>query len=170
VSVAPLTAVRFDKTGLSDLPNQTVRFFLFQAGASDSCPIRVATHFGDSAGESTISSTSSIKGENSGHNGSDLDKGNILKPTFNTLTEEGHKAFEAYRANLEELFLSRCEVTRQGIVLKNTTPIVFIKPEVISEVRPNPSPSLNDVQNMINFALERQAKSIDKLLCRLIEE
>ncbi len=42
-----------------------------------------------------------MKGENSGNNGSDLDKGNILKPTFNTMTEEGCKAFEAYHANLE---------------------------------------------------------------------
>jgi hypothetical protein len=54
---------------------------------------------------------SSMKGKNFGNNRSDLDKGNILKPTFDTLMEEGHKAFEAYRANLKELFLSRCEVT-----------------------------------------------------------
>jgi hypothetical protein len=52
-----------------------------------------------------------MKGGNSGHNGSDLDKGNILKPTFDTLMEEGLKAFDAYGANLEELFLARCEVT-----------------------------------------------------------
>jgi hypothetical protein len=50
--------------------------------------------------------------------------------------------------------------------LKDTTPIVFTKPEV----RPNPSPSLNDVQNIINSVLERQAKSTDELLRRLIEE
>jgi hypothetical protein len=109
----------------------------------------VATHFGDSTGELTTSSMSSMKSGNSGHNGSDLKKGNILKPTFDNLIEEGHKAFEAYRANLEELFLSRCEVTRQGTVLKDTTPIVVTKPEVISEVWPNPSPSLNDIQNII---------------------
>jgi hypothetical protein len=30
-----------------------------------------------------------MKGGNSGNNGSDLDKGNILKPTFDTLTEVG---------------------------------------------------------------------------------
>jgi hypothetical protein len=53
----------------------------------------------------------SMKGGNSSHNGCDLDKGNILKPSFDTLTEEGHKAFEAYRANLEELFLLCGEVT-----------------------------------------------------------
>jgi hypothetical protein len=88
----------------------------------------VAKHFGDSVRESTTSSMSSMKGGNSGHNGSDLDKGNILKPTFNTLTEEGRKAFEAYHANLEELFLSCCEVMRQGTVLKDTTPIVFAMP------------------------------------------
>jgi hypothetical protein len=65
----------------------------------------VATNFGDSTGESTTSSMSSMKGGNSGHNGCDLNKGNILKPTIDTLTEEGHKVFEVYRANLEELFL-----------------------------------------------------------------
>jgi hypothetical protein len=30
-----------------------------------------------------------MKGGNSSHNESDLDKGNILKPTFDTLMEEG---------------------------------------------------------------------------------
>jgi hypothetical protein len=70
----------------------------------------VVTHFSDSAGELITSSMSTMKGENFDHNGSDLDKGNILKPTFDTFTEEGRKAFEAYRTNLEELFLSRCEV------------------------------------------------------------
>jgi hypothetical protein len=111
-----------------------------------------------------------MKGGNSDNNGSDLDKGNILKPTFDTLMAEGRKAFEAYHANLEELFLSYCEVTWQGTVLKDTIPIIFNKPEVIPEVRPNPSPSLNDVQVMINSVLERQAKSTDELLRRLIEE
>jgi hypothetical protein len=99
-----------------------------------------------------------------------IDKGNILKPTFDTLTEEGHKAFEAYRANLEELFLSRCEVMWQGTVLLDTTPIVFNKPEVIPEVQPNTSSSHNDIQVVINSALERQAKSTDEQLRRLIEE
>jgi hypothetical protein len=41
-----------------------------------------------------------MKGGNSSHNGFDLDKGSILKPTFDTLAEEGRKAFKAYRANL----------------------------------------------------------------------
>jgi hypothetical protein len=53
-----------------------------------------------------------MKGENFGHNRSDLDKGNILKPTFDTLTEEDHKTFKAYRDNLEELFLSHYKVMR----------------------------------------------------------
>jgi hypothetical protein len=130
----------------------------------------VATHFGYSAGESTTSSTSSMKGGNSGTNGSDLDKNNILKPTFDTLTEEGRKAFEAYRADFNELFLSRCEVTRQGTIFWDTMPIVFNKTKVTPEVRPDPSPSRNDIQFMINSALERQAKSADELLHRLIEE
>jgi hypothetical protein len=37
-----------------------------------------------------------MKGENFGNNGSDPNKGNILKPTFDTLMEEGRKAFDAY--------------------------------------------------------------------------
>jgi hypothetical protein len=130
----------------------------------------MAAHFGDSTRESTTSSTLSMKGGNSGHNGSDLDKGNIRKPTFDTLMEEGRKAFEAYHANLEEVFLACCEMMRQGTALKDTTLIVFTKSKVMPEVRPNTSPSLNDVQNMINSALERQAKSTDELLRRLIEE
>jgi hypothetical protein len=84
--------------------------------------------------------------------------------------EEGRKAFEAYRTDLEELFLLCCDVMRQGTVLWDTTPIIFNKPEVIPEVWPDPWPSRNDIQSMINSALERQAKSTDKLLCWLIEE
>jgi hypothetical protein len=87
-----------------------------------------------------------------------------------TLAEEGRKVFEMYRNNLEELFLSCCEVTRHGTVLKDTTLIVFNKPEAIPEVQPNPSFSRNDIQFMIDSALERQAKSTDELLRRLIEE
>jgi hypothetical protein len=111
-----------------------------------------------------------MKGGNFGNNGSDLDKGNILKPTFDTLTEEGRKAFKVYHTNLQELFLSCCEVTRYVTVLKDTTPIIFNKPEVIPEVRPDPSPSHNDIQFVIDSVLERQANSTDKLLHRLTEE
>jgi negative regulator of genetic competence, sporulation and motility len=93
-----------------------------------------------------------------------------MKPTFDTLTEEGHKAFKAYRANLKELFLSHCEVMWQGTVLKDTMSIIIRKAEVTSEVQPNPSASLNDVKSMIDFASKRQAKSTDELLCRLIED
>jgi hypothetical protein len=75
-----------------------------------------------------------MKGGNSDHNGSNLDKGNILKPTFDTLTEEGCKAFEACHSNLEELFFSCCEVTRQGTILKDIMSIVFTKPEVMPMV------------------------------------
>jgi hypothetical protein len=52
-----------------------------------------------------------MNGGNSGINGSNLDKNYIIKSTFDTLTEEGRKAFKAYCAHLKELFLSRCEVT-----------------------------------------------------------
>jgi hypothetical protein len=49
---------------------------------------------------------SSMKGGNSGTNRSNLNKNNILKPTFDTLMEVGRMAFKAYCADLEELFLS----------------------------------------------------------------
>jgi hypothetical protein len=130
----------------------------------------VATHFGDSAGESTTSSTLSMKGGNSGTNGFNLDKNNIIKPTFDILMEEGHKAFKTYRVNFKELFLSRGEVTRQWTALRDTTLIIFNKTEVTLEVQPDPSPSRNDIQSIINSVLERQAKSTDELLRRLIEE
>jgi hypothetical protein len=157
--------------------NQTIRFAkpnslvcpILSKGFG-SCLFCVVTHFGNSARDSTTSSTSSMKGENSGNNGSDLDKSNILKSTFDTLTEEDHKAFESYLTDLRELFLSHCEVTRQGTVLQDTTLIVFNKPEVTPKVRPDLSPSHNDIQSMIHTALERQAKSTNELLRRLIEE
>jgi hypothetical protein len=72
----------------------------------------VQIYFGDSGGKLTTSHTLSMKGGNSDTNGFDLDKNNIIKPTLDTLTEEDRKAFEAYRTDLEELFLSRCEVMR----------------------------------------------------------
>jgi hypothetical protein len=111
-----------------------------------------------------------MKGGNSSNNGPDLDKNNIVKPTFNTLTEEGRKAFEAYCTDFEGLFLSCCEVTRHVTILWDTTLIIFDKPEVTPEVRPDPSPSHNDIQVIINYALERQAKSTDELLRKLVEE
>jgi hypothetical protein len=98
---------------------------------------------------------SSMKGGNSSTNGSDLDKSNILKHTFDTLMEYGRKAFEAYHIDFDVLFLWRCEVTRQGTVLRDITSIVFNKTEVTPEVRPDPLPSRNDIQSMINSALER---------------
>jgi hypothetical protein len=52
-----------------------------------------------------------MNGGNFGNNRSDIDKGNILKHTFDTLTEECRKAFQAYHTNLDELFLSRYELT-----------------------------------------------------------
>jgi hypothetical protein len=130
----------------------------------------VQTYFSDYARESTTSCTSSIKGGNSDINESDINKNNIIKTTFDTLTKEARKAFKAYHADLEELFLSRYEITRQGPILKDTTPIVIRKAEVTPEVWHNSLPSLNDVQSMINSMLERQVKSTDELLCRLIEE
>jgi hypothetical protein len=86
------------------------------------------------------------------------------------LTEKGRKALESYHIDLDELFYSRYEVTQQGVILKDTVPIIIHKAEVAPEVRTNPSLSLDDVQSMINFALERQAKSNDGLVCMLIEE
>jgi hypothetical protein len=67
---------------------------------------------------------------NSSTNGSDLDKNNIIKPTFDTLTEEGSKALKAYRADLDKFFYSREEVTQQWVILKDAAPIIIHKAEV----------------------------------------
>jgi hypothetical protein len=64
--------------------HQLVRFLQFWPGASGSCLIHVATHFDNSVRELTNLSTSNIKGGNSDNNGSDLDKGDNLKPAFDT--------------------------------------------------------------------------------------
>jgi hypothetical protein len=113
---------------------------------------------------------SSMKKKNSSTNRSDLNKNNINKPTFNTLTEEGRKTLESYRTDLDELFYSRYEVIRQGVMLKDVVPIIIRKAEVTPKVWHNPSLSLDDVQFMINSALERQVKSSDELVHSLIEE
>jgi hypothetical protein len=86
------------------------------------------------------------------------------------LTEEDHKALEAYRTEVDELFFLRHEVMRQGLIQKDAALIVIRKAEVTPEVRSNPLLSLDNVQSMINSTLERQAKSIVELMCRLIEE
>jgi hypothetical protein len=41
-----------------------------------------------------------MKKGNSGTNRSDLDKNDIIKPTFDTVTEEGRKALKEYRTDL----------------------------------------------------------------------
>jgi hypothetical protein len=130
----------------------------------------VPTHFDDSVGKSTTSRLSSLKKGGPDVNGSDLNKNNIINPTFDTLTEEDCKALEAYHAEVDELFYSCYEVTRQGLVLKDTSSIIIHKAEVTPEVRSNPLLSLDDVQSMINSALERQTKSSNKLVRRLIDE
>jgi hypothetical protein len=114
--------------------------------------------------------TSSLKNGGCSTNGSDLDKDTIIKPTFNILLEEDHKELEAYCEEVDELFLSCYEVTRQGLIQKDAAPIVICKAEVTPEVRSNPLLSLDDVQSIVNSALERQVKSSDELMHRLIEE
>jgi hypothetical protein len=116
----------------------------------------VPTYFDDSTEKST---TSTIKKGVPGTNGSNLNKDNIIKPTLDHLSEEDRKALEAYHKEVDEIFLSHYEVTRQGLVQKDAAPINIRKSEVTPEVRSNTSLSLDDVSVMINSALERQAKS-----------
>jgi hypothetical protein len=111
-----------------------------------------------------------MKKGGSNTNGSDLSKDNIIKPTLDHLLKEDRKELEAYHKEVDELFFTRYEVTRQGLIQKDVSPINIRKAEVKPEVRSNPSLSLDDVQVMINSALERQVKSNDELLRRLIEE
>jgi hypothetical protein len=86
------------------------------------------------------------------------------------LSEEDDKVLEAYHKEVDEIFLSHYEVPWQGLIQKDAVPINIRKSKVTPEVRSNPSLSLDDVQVMINSALERQAKSSNKMMHRLIEE
>jgi hypothetical protein len=103
-------------------------------------------------------------------NRSFLHKDNIIKPSFDTSMEEDRKVLKSYSAEVDEIFFSRYEVTQHGLILKHAVLIVIRKVMVTPEVQSNPSFSLDDVQSMINSALERQAKSSDKLMHRLLEE
>jgi hypothetical protein len=58
----------------------------------------------------------------------------------------------------------------QGLIQKDATVINICKSEVTPEVRSNPWLSLDDVQDMINSALEKKAKSSNIMMRRLIEE
>jgi hypothetical protein len=127
----------------------------------------VSTHFDDSARELT---TSSMKKGDPSTNESDLNKKNIIKPTLDNLSEEDHKVLKAYYKEVDEIFLSRYEVTRQGLIMRDVSPITIFKCEVTPEVKSNPSLTLDDVQVLINFALERQVKSSNGMMHRLIEE
>jgi hypothetical protein len=86
-------------------------------------------------------------------NESDLDKNNIIKPTFDTLMEEDCKALEAYHTEMDELFYSCYEGKWQGLVLMDTSPNIIQKDEVTPEVRPNPLLSLDDVQFLLLMLL-----------------
>jgi hypothetical protein len=61
-------------------------------------------------------------------------------------------------------------VTWHETIFKDTVPILFHRLEVVPKVRRNPSPSHNDIHVMMNSVLERQAKSTNELMHRLIEE
>jgi hypothetical protein len=74
--------------------------------------IHVPTYFGDSAGDSTTSTMKEVLDTN----GSNLNKDNIIKPTLDHLSEEDRKVLEAYHKEVDEIFLSRYEVTWQGLV------------------------------------------------------
>jgi hypothetical protein len=125
------------------------------------------THFSDSTKELT---TSNMKKGDPGTNGSDLNTNNIIKPTLVHLSEEDRKTLEAYHKEVDEIFLSCYEVTRQGLVQKDVAPINIRKSEVTPKVWSNPSLSLDDVQVLINSTLERQAKSSNEMMRILIEE
>jgi hypothetical protein len=88
--------------------NRIVRFYCFEQQLSAPYLIHVPTHFADSVGEST---TLTMKKGDSDTNRSDLNKNNIIKATLDHLSEEDHKALEAYHKEVDEIFLSCYKVT-----------------------------------------------------------
>jgi hypothetical protein len=67
---------------------------------------------------------------------------------------------------VDKVFLSCYEITRHGLIESDATPITIYK----SEVKNNLSISLDDIQIMINYVLEKQGKSSNEMIHRLIEE
>jgi hypothetical protein len=124
-------------------------------------------HFSNSAEEST---TSTMKKEDLSTNGFDLNKSNIIKPTLYNLLEEDRKVLEDYHKEVDEMFLPRYDVTRQGFVKRDDVLVTIRKSEVTPKVKSDPWLSLDDVQVMINSTLERSVKSSNEMMCRLIEE
>jgi hypothetical protein len=61
-------------------------------------------------------------------------------------------------------------VTRHGLVKRDKSSITIYMTKVTPRVKSNPLLSLDDVQVIINSALERQAKSSNEMMCRLIEK
>jgi hypothetical protein len=127
----------------------------------------VLTRFDDSVGEST---TSGMKKGDLSTNVSDFNKNNIMKPTLDHLSEEDRKALEPYHKVVDEIFLSRYEVTMQTLIQRDSMLINIHKSEVTPEIRSNLSLSFVDVQVMINYALERQVENSNEMMPRLIEE
>jgi hypothetical protein len=103
----PWTAVGADKTGPLGLPNRIDRYSCFEQEISAPYLDHAQTHFGDSSWEST---TSTMKKGEPDTNGSDLNKDNIIKPTFDKLMEEDRKALEGYHKEEDEFFSSCYEV------------------------------------------------------------
>jgi hypothetical protein len=64
-----------------------------------------------------------MKKGDSDTNRSDLNKNNIIKATLDHLSEEDHKALEAYHKEVDEIFLSCYKVTWQGLIQKDAAPI-----------------------------------------------
>jgi hypothetical protein len=91
----------------------------------------VPTHFGNYARESN---TSSKMKRDPSTSGSDLKKNNMIKSTLNHLSEEDLKALEAYHKEVDEIFLSFYEVTRQRLVQRDAVPSNIYKSEVTPEV------------------------------------
>jgi hypothetical protein len=87
-------------------------FFCFEQELSTPCLIHVPTYFGDSAGDSTTSTMKGVPDTNR----SNLNNDNIIKHTLDHLSEEDRKVLEAYHKEVDEIFLSRYEVTWQGLV------------------------------------------------------
>jgi hypothetical protein len=58
---------------------------------------------------------------------------------------------------VDKAFLSCYEITRHGLIERDAVPITICKSEVTTEVKNNLSLSLDDIQIMINYVLEKQA-------------
>jgi hypothetical protein len=100
---------------------------------------------------------------NKGKDRSDVHDGNIQRPSFDELDVEDRAEFEAYQAQLKDLWITRFSKTRQGVIIRNGD----LPPIDIIERRPAPTVSSPVPDLSGNKSASDEDRLIERILARL---